>query len=132
MPLKAGTVADFSGSMAEAIEQALAAEYQAVKGESLPDMAVEDRRMMLVAIAQGVVRYLKDNADAFLISVQTTQVTGSDGPLIRSENPSSIAVGVGSIAAGAADVTQIGTADNRVESRGSATLDDIATDGVLY
>ncbi|SFA78469.1 hypothetical protein SAMN05421688_0863 [Poseidonocella pacifica] len=72
MDIKAGTIADFSNSMAEAMETALKAEYLAVKGEPLPDQGVEDRRMLLVAVAQGVARYLKDNTDAWQISVETT------------------------------------------------------------
>ncbi|GGX79759.1 hypothetical protein GCM10007160_03950 [Litchfieldella qijiaojingensis] len=136
MPIKAGTVNDFEDSMAEAMENALAEEYQILKGEALPDMGQEDRRMLLSAIAQGVVRYLKDNLDAFELSSEVTQVTGEpDAPLIRSENPASIGVsggGGGSIAAGAADVTQIDSADNRVRSRGSANIDNLNTTGTLY
>ncbi len=133
MPMKAGTVSDFAGSMAEAMENALKQEYQAVKGEPLPGLGVEDRRLLLVAIAQGVVRYLKENGDAFQISVETTQVTGEAGaPLLRSENPSAIVVGAGSIPAGAADVTQIDASNNRLKSRGSATVETIDTSGVLH
>jgi hypothetical protein len=134
MALKAGTVADFADSMAQAMENALKIEYQALKGEPLPAMGEEDRRMLLAAIAQGVVRHLKDNADAFQISVETTQVTGEPGaPLLRSDNPAAINVGgFGSIGAGAADVTQIDAADNLVLSRGSASVDDVATTGVLH
>ncbi|MGB5569704.1 MAG: hypothetical protein WBM81_10420, partial [Sedimenticolaceae bacterium] len=71
MPLKAGTVDDFNSSMAEAMEQALAQEYQKLKNEGLPDMGEDDRRMLFAAIAQGVVRHLKDNLTAFAISVET-------------------------------------------------------------
>lgn len=76
MAIKAGTVSDFSNSLAEAIEDALKAEYLVVKGEALPDQGLEDRRMLLVAIAQGVTRYLKSNTDAWDISVETT-LTGT-------------------------------------------------------
>ena len=133
MPLKAGTVDDFTSSMAESMELALAQEYQKLKNEALPDMGREDRRMLFAAIAQGVVRHLKDNLMAFSIEVETTQVTGeADAPLMRSENPSAIAVGgVGSIAAGAADVTQVDAADNRIKSRGEAVVQAIQTEGVL-
>lgn len=78
MAMKAGTVGDFSGSLAQAIENALKAEYAVLKGEPLPDQGLEDRRMLLVAIAQGVVRYLKANADAFEISVETTLTSGGN------------------------------------------------------
>ena len=78
MAIKAGTVVDFAGSMAEAMETALKAEYQNVKGEALPDQGLEDRRMLLVAIAQGITRYLKSNVDAWQISVETTLVNTDD------------------------------------------------------
>lgn len=78
MALKAGTVASFSGSLAEAMENALRDEYLAVKGEPLSDQGLEDRRMLLVAIAQGIVRYLKDNTDAWDISVETTLTNASN------------------------------------------------------
>lgn len=78
MAIKAGTVADFSGSLAEAMENALREEYQAVKDEPLPDQGLEDRRMLLVAIAQGVTRYFKSNVDAWQISVETTLTNTSD------------------------------------------------------
>jgi hypothetical protein len=134
MALKPGTVEDFNDSMAEAMENALAQEYQKLKGEGLPDVGEEDRRMLFTAIAQGVVRHLKNNLDAFDVSVETTQVTGETGaPLLRADNPSGIAVsGGGSIAAGAADVVQVDATDNRIKSRGEATFDAILTTGVLY
>lgn len=134
MPFKAGTVDDFDDSLAAAMEAALIREYDAVKHEDLPDMGEEDRRLMLVAIAQGIVRYFLDNLDALQISVETTQVTGEPGaPVIRSENPNSIAVsGGGNIGVGAADVTQIAAADNRILSRGTATVDTIDFVGTLY
>jgi hypothetical protein len=78
MALKAGTVADFGNSMAEAIEQALKTEYRNVKGEDMPDAPAEDRRLLLVAIAQGITRYLKSNTDAWRISVEATLVNASD------------------------------------------------------
>jgi hypothetical protein len=78
MAIKAGTVADFSNSLAEAMEDALKAEYLNIKGEVLSDQGLEDRRMLLVAIAQGVTRYLKSNVDAWQISVETTLVNTDD------------------------------------------------------
>lgn len=78
MAIKAGTVADFSNSLAEAMEDALKAEYLNVKGEVLSDQGVEDRRLLLVAIAQGVTRYLKSNVDAWQISVETTLINTDD------------------------------------------------------
>ena len=58
--LKAGHINDFSNSMAEAIETALKQELAAL-GESLPDAGQKDRRVFFVAIARGVLQYLKDH-----------------------------------------------------------------------
>jgi len=65
MALKAGHVVDFEGSLAQAIENAMKAEWQAVKGEPMPDTDPTDRRILLLAIARGVLGYLEDHqADA--------------------------------------------------------------------
>ena len=136
MAIKAGTVNDFNDSMAEAMELAMKQEYQNLKGVAMPTMGENDRRLLLCAIAQGVVRYLKDNLDAFSVSTVSHQVSGeSDAPLMRSDNPSSIAVsggGGGSITAHAADVTQLSGSSNMIKTRGTATLDELDTTGTLY
>jgi O-methyltransferase involved in polyketide biosynthesis len=67
--LKAGTSADFSGSMAEAIEQAMGKEWQAVKGTALPSDGTDDRKLLWVAIANGVLNYLKTNQNDILTSI---------------------------------------------------------------
>lgn len=67
--LKGGHVADFSNSMAEAIEIALQQEWQAVKHEALPTEGQVDRRLLFVAIARGVLQYLKTHEDEFLSTI---------------------------------------------------------------
>lgn len=90
MPLKAGTIADFSGSMAEAMEQAFEAAWQAAKGAPLPGAGKDDRRLLLSAIAQGVVKHLMEQAgDAFEIGVDVTQVNAPVNP-IRSEGSGTV------------------------------------------
>jgi hypothetical protein len=111
--IKPGTVADFNHSMAEAMENALRQEYVALKEVPMPDMAAEDRHMLFVAIAQGIVRYLTDNLDAIEVNVTTTQ----DDPMIRSENAT-------------IEVTQVDDEGNRVNSSGSGSL-VIHTEGVI-
>ena len=134
MAIKPGTVADFGGSMTQAMENALAEEYQSLKGEALPAMGEEDRRMLLVAIAQGVTKHLVDNLDAFQMTVDVFQVTGeADAPLMTSTNPSSIGVsGGGNISAGNADVRQDSTGANMIKSRGTPLVTGLATDGTVY
>jgi hypothetical protein len=62
--LKAGTLSNFTGSMAEAMEQ----EMQALIGP-LPDSPdeVKARRVMFIAISRGVVRHMKDQLPAFVV-----------------------------------------------------------------
>ncbi len=73
--LKAGTLASFGGSMAEAMDLAL---NQALIAEGKPalDMSnsneARDRRTLFVAIAQGLVDHLMANQEAF-------DVTADDG-----------------------------------------------------
>jgi hypothetical protein len=57
--LKAGHVNDFSNSMAEAIEQAMSQELLLTEGIPLPSAGAADRRLLFVAIARGVLQYLK-------------------------------------------------------------------------
>jgi hypothetical protein len=62
MAIKPGTLDDFSGSMAEAIEHAL---DLALRDDDLPGLPMDDtperrdRRRLFVAIARGVVQHLK-------------------------------------------------------------------------
>jgi hypothetical protein len=46
-------------SMAKAMDDAMLDTYQKLKGSPLPDKGKEDRRMLFVAIAQGLLTYLR-------------------------------------------------------------------------
>ncbi|MEZ5863394.1 MAG: hypothetical protein R3D25_04720 [Geminicoccaceae bacterium] len=70
MALKAGTQADWTGSLAELIEQRLDALLQADDLPGLPDgpeEQVRGRRHLFLAIAQAVVEHLHANPDAFVL-----------------------------------------------------------------
>lgn len=59
-PLKAGGTGDFAASMAEAMFNAMQAEWQAAYGTPLPGGAGEmDRGILFAAVAQGMLGYLK-------------------------------------------------------------------------
>jgi hypothetical protein len=66
MALKPGRVSDFGDSLAEAMELAMKEEWQAVKGFALPDQGSEDRRLLFVAFARGLFRYLKQHEDELI------------------------------------------------------------------
>lgn len=72
MTLYAGSVASFTGSMAEAIETAFAAELLALKGTTLSSSSVEERRMLFCAIAQGVLGYLAANEASLTVTIGVT------------------------------------------------------------
>jgi hypothetical protein len=72
MTLYAGTVNDFSGSLAEAIETAFANELWALKGATLPDSSAQERHMLFCAIAQGVLGYLKDNEAELQVTIDVS------------------------------------------------------------
>ncbi len=59
--LKAGHVNDFENSMAAEIEAAMQSEWTAVKGQSLSSAGLEDRKIMWVAIARGVLKFLTEH-----------------------------------------------------------------------
>lgn len=67
-PLKGGTVADFSNSMGEAIETALAQELMALKGQVLPGDSANERRMLLAAIGRGVLDYFKAHQNEIAVT----------------------------------------------------------------
>lgn len=106
MALKAGSVDDFNGSMAEAMENAFQSLWAANKDVPLGEAGETDRQILFSAIAQGVVSYLSDNLnDALDIEVSVTQDSSNN---ITSAN-------------GSVSVTQNGGAGNRVSASGQAT-----------
>ncbi|MEO7232687.1 MAG: hypothetical protein ABIW96_08420 [Polaromonas sp.] len=76
-PLKAGTVDNFTSSLAAYIDKAMQNEWQARKGESLPDtgQGAEDRKILFAAIAQGVMKFLADHVGDLV----TTDNSGDGG-----------------------------------------------------
>jgi len=72
MALKPGTIADFTGSMAEAMDEAFQSEWSIVKDTPLSAAGEEDRKILFVAIAQGVLNYLEENS----MSIKTNTTTG--------------------------------------------------------
>lgn len=76
--LKGGSVGDFSGSMAEEMEKVMEAEMHALKGHGLPEMGRDERRLMLVAVARGMLNYLKRHERDILRSL-TLNVAGDLG-----------------------------------------------------
>ncbi len=122
MPIKAGRVKDeFSGSMAEAIEKALIKEWKDVKGWDMPDPGQEDRRILCVAIAQGIIRYLTDNAQS--LSLENLEVVQMDNNLITSKGSAVTPPGVVSV------TQEIGD-KNKGRSRVSGAI-KIETEGTL-
>jgi hypothetical protein len=73
--LSDGKPSDFGSSMAEAIEDALStlmsSDGMNTFEKNTNSSDARDRRRILIAIAQGVIRHLVDNAGAF-------QITGTD------------------------------------------------------
>ena len=149
MPLKAGTMttgteADFADSMAAAIESAFHKEWTAVYPQDLedvPERLHEFWRAWFAAIAQGVVRYLADHADAFDVhSVAAHQdggVIASEGLIQAQEVRDAIGYyGGGTGGPIAVAVAQIRSSDdpshNRVETEEGKGRIEIQTTGVLH
>ena len=70
MLLKPGTVADFGGSLAEAIDNAMKTEWQAVKNVPLPSEGQDDRRLLFAAIAQGLFNFLRANQNELINNIK--------------------------------------------------------------
>ncbi|MCP4463726.1 MAG: hypothetical protein GY819_13105 [Planctomycetaceae bacterium] len=74
MKLKAGSVSNFSNSMAQAMEDSFQREWNAIKKHPLSEAGEEDRRLLFSAIAQGVIQHLQEHInDALQIDVRVTQ-----------------------------------------------------------
>jgi hypothetical protein len=90
--LDAATPAEFAGSVAEAMENAL---NDALSVDGIKTFAVNtnaqdarDRRRMFVAIAEGLVKYLKHNTDAFQIHDSANKPTGDS--IVISTDPTTL------------------------------------------
>jgi hypothetical protein len=127
MKFKAGTLDDFANSMAADMESAFELVWNARMGTSLPAETRDDRRMLFVAIAQGVLRHFKENAvQGFDVDVLVKQtVDGTSGPLMDS---------TGATTTGHShnvSVTQKNTSNNMLKSVGKGDI-TIKTAGELY
>lgn len=73
MPLDSGTkapgAANYSGSMAAAMEQAFKEEWPAVMGDADVPASSEQMNLIFRAVAQGVVRHLKQNCASMKVTV---------------------------------------------------------------
>ena len=100
-------------SMVKAMEDAMADVWNKMRGEPPPKEGRESRRMLMSAIAQGVVKYLKHHAaDSLLVEVtQDTSNVDSSGK-----------VTIGGWGSTDVEVTQDPGDDNRVQSTGSAKI----------
>lgn len=76
MPLKAGTKKtgpigyedQYAGSMAKAIEHAFIKEWPLIMGSDAP--ALNDHmRLLFIAIAQGIIKHLKENAGSITVTI---------------------------------------------------------------
>lgn len=128
--LKPGTLEDFGNSMAEAMDEALERIWYKRMGRHLPKEYEDDRRMLFVAIAQGVVKHLTERADsAFDVYVAVTQATGSEqdaGPWIGSTGETKIGNSYYT-----SIVRQDQSAANKVKSTGTGTV-TLLTTGEIY
>lgn len=63
-------------TLARAIEEEMADMFQKVKGKPLPAVGKEDRRLLFVAIARGVLKYLEGHQNDILASVAIKHTAG--------------------------------------------------------
>jgi len=133
MKYKPGTLSNYTNSMAEKIRIVFERLWKDKYGTDLPSETRDERRLLFVAIAQGVVQHFKDNAlDAFDVEVHVEQQTDT-GPWITSaghtEEPSS-----GYDHTHPVEIDQQDTPDNRIKSEGKGQEDvkvNILTTGEL-
>jgi hypothetical protein len=81
MVLKAGTVADFEGSLAEAMDKAMEKEWANAKGVQLPRQGEDDRRLLFAAIAQGIFVFLKAHEGKLVNNITLDNSGGGGGSI---------------------------------------------------
>jgi len=132
MELKAGTVENFNDSMAAAIEKVFEKLWSERYGTVLPEETRNERRLLLVSIAQGVIKYLSDNAlDSFDVEANVKQIE----PLIQSSADTELPTQIGTSHKHKVTVTQENIPANKVESKGEGKGEikvNILTTGELY
>ncbi len=74
---KTGNTNEYAGSMAAAMENAFLREWPAIMGSAAPQPD-NQIRLLFIAIAQGVLRHLKDNEDSISVNVPTYGVIDAD------------------------------------------------------
>lgn len=76
-PLRAGNfTSQDDDTMTAYIEAAMQEEWQAARGEALPRVGAEDRRILFAAVAKGVLRYLHAHRDDLITSREILEGVG--------------------------------------------------------
>ncbi len=65
-----------SNGLADAIEDAMTALHPVMKGKPLSPVGEADRRLLFLSIAQGILQYLKEHEDEFVLSVDIDHTDG--------------------------------------------------------
>ena len=65
-----------AAELTEAIQEALKKEWQAAKGQPLPEAGLEDRRLLFAAVAHGLLAYLKAHQNDMLNAIIFEDVSG--------------------------------------------------------
>lgn len=80
MAIRAGTKSsatdEYTNSMAEAMEKAFLNEWPGIMGSD-PPKTDNQVRLLFIAIAQGVIRHLKNNESSITVNVPTIGVVAS-------------------------------------------------------
>jgi hypothetical protein len=83
-PTAPATTADLTGSMAQDMINAFAAEWPNAMGNAAVPASTPQMELMFVAIAQGVIKHLQTNAGA--LSITVTQSDGTQATVSVSIN----------------------------------------------
>ena len=109
MEYKPGTLRDYQSSMGEQIRIVFEKLWKEKYETDLPSETQNERRLLFVSIAQGIIQHLVTNSlDSFDIEVNIEQQTNT-GPWISSE---------GNLLTFPIQVTQINDPNNKVKSTG--------------
>ncbi len=86
MPLKAGSNSsntDFANSMAAAMVEAFNNEWPYIMGDAPKPETLDQMKLLFAAVAQGIIKHLKDHATDFKVTVNSSGSGNYTGTVTR-------------------------------------------------
>ena len=80
MTLKAGTISNYSNSLADAMEDAFLEAWPTIMDSKKPKVN-DHLKLMFIAVSQGVIKHLKENPGSFKVEIYNVGGSNYDGKI---------------------------------------------------